>query len=100
MNLHEILRKYGYGYLQYSEVICYRRDQSRQFLWQYVLIFCQPSYIYIAMNSKTIQSIFIKFSGQIDIVLSCTENYMVTIDINLYGFYGKIIAIFIQVYYT
>ena len=32
-------------------------------------------------NSKTIQSIFMKFSGIIDIVLSCTEKYIVTMEI-------------------
>ena len=41
-----------------------------------------------------------KFSGKIDIVLSLTFNYIVSMDINVCGFYGNIIAILYQISYT
>ena len=34
-----------------------------------------------------------KFSGKIDIVISCTEKYIVTMDINQCGLYGNILTI-------
>ena len=46
MNFHEFFRKHGYGYLLYSSVLRYKRDQLMQFLWQHISIFYQSSYIY------------------------------------------------------
>ena len=50
-------------------------------------------YHILQYNLKIIQSIFMKFSGKIDIVLSCTEKYIVTMDINQCGLYGNILTI-------
>ena len=38
--------------------------------------------------------IFMIFPGDVDIALHCTPKYIVTMDINLCGFYGNIIVIF------
>ena len=53
------------------------------------------SYIFLC-NLKTIPSIFMKFSGKIDTVFSCTSKCIVTMVINEYGFYGNISAIICQ----
>ena len=42
-------------------------------------------------NLKTIQSIFMKFSGKIDIVLSFTYSCIVTVGINQCGLYGNVL---------
>ena len=41
-------------------------------------------------SSKTIQSIFMKFSGHMSIVISYNQTYIVTMDIHQCGFYGNI----------
>ena len=54
------------------------------------------SYI-LQQNSKTIRSIFMKFSGKIDIVLSFTYNCIVSMDINVCCFYGNKFAMLCQI---
>ena len=41
-----------------------------------------------------------KFLGKIDIVLSFTYNYIVSMDVDVCGFYGNIIATLYQISYT
>ena len=69
-----------------------------QFLWQHVSIFYQSSYL-LSHNSKTIQSIFMKFAGEIDIVSSYTQKFIVDMDINLCCFYGTITTMSCQISY-
>ena len=61
----------------------------------YLSSFVKTFYI-ILHNLKTIQSIFMKFLGLIDMDLSYTYNYIVTTDINWYGFYGNILIMLCQ----
>ena len=49
--------------------------------------FVKSSHI-LQYNSKTIQSIFMKFSGKIDIVLSFTYSYIINMGINQHGFHS------------
>ena len=59
---------------------------------------CSVKFSYILQyNSKTIKSIFMKFSGKIDIVLSFTHNCIVTMGINQCGFHSNIFTIFCQI---
>ena len=50
-------------------------------------------------NSKTIQAIFMKSPGKIDIVLSFTHNCIVTMDIKQCVFHSNIFMIFYQISY-
>ena len=60
-------------------------------------LLCQI-FLHIATQLKNYPANFIKFSGRTDIVCSLTYKCIVTIDINQYGFYGKIFTILCQIF--
>ena len=65
-----------------NTVNCYYGYQSVLFLWQHICNTLSNLFDIFLCNLKTIQSIFMKCSGEIDIVFSHTYKYIVTMDIN------------------
>ena len=89
-----------YEPLPHLQVQCYHGYQSMLFLWQHINLQYSVKFSHILQyNSKTIQSIFMNFSGKIDIVLSCTEKCIVTMDINQCNLYGNILTIHCQTFF-
>ena len=80
---------------------------STMWLWISINVVSMATYLQYSVkfshilqhNSKTIQSIFMKFSGKIDIVLSFTYSCIVTMSINQCGFHSNIFTIFCQISY-